>query len=138
MTVTINHFGLKDAERYVEPRVVVSLIGPAGNKLESSQETPPSTRADAQHVYFGNRVHLQTPVNHLEEGSCVFFEFGHFKSAKDMISTRCFSFLELREISEGTVDLEIFKKPTDFTRSKLKRLSVKPLYCSIKVSLSVE
>ena len=44
--------------------------------------------------------------------------------------------MEMDEInsSNGSVALEIYEKPTDFKRKKLKLLTVKPLYLHIELN----
>ncbi|KAF4708841.1 hypothetical protein FOZ63_032008, partial [Perkinsus olseni] len=68
--------------------------------------------------------------------SAIFFEFKHYKPKKKKVSTRCWSFMELQEIKpdEETV-LEIYHKPTDLRKKKLKLHSVKKLYLHIFISL---
>ncbi|KAF4710576.1 hypothetical protein FOZ62_007668, partial [Perkinsus olseni] len=68
--------------------------------------------------------------------SAIFFEFKHYKPKKKKVSTRCWSFMDLQEIKpdEETV-LEIYHKPTDLRKKKLKLHSVKKLYLHIFISL---
>jgi len=40
-------------------------------------------------------------------GAAIFFEFKHYKPKKERVSTRCFSFMELDEIRDGTISLEM-------------------------------
>lgn len=40
-------------------------------------------------------------------GFSIFFEFKHFKPKKNMISTKCWAFMEKDEIKEGSVALEL-------------------------------
>lgn len=73
------------------------------------------------HVHFGYRVHIQTPVRKMKAANAaIFFEFKHWKPKKKKVSTRCFCFLEMDELKEGPVALELYRKPTDPKRKKLK------------------
>lgn len=40
-------------------------------------------------------------------GAAIFFEFKHFKPKKSVISTRCFSFMEMDELKPGKAILEM-------------------------------
>ena len=44
----------------------------------------------------------------LVAGFSIFFEFKHFKPKKNMISTKCWAFMEKDEIKEGPVALELY------------------------------
>ena len=52
------------------------------------------------------------------------------------MSTKAWCFMELDEIGDNkTVALEIYRKPTDFTRKRFNLLSVKPLFLHLHISL---
>jgi hypothetical protein len=73
---------------------------------------------------------------------CLFFEFKHFKPAKKKISTRCFALLEAAELAKAqsrsgqTVCLELYKKPTDFSRKALSLFTIKQLYLHCAVTFT--
>ena len=49
-------------------------------------------------------------------------ELYHYKPKKGMNSLKCFSLIERDEIKEGLLYLEIYKKPIDLKRKKLRLL----------------
>lgn len=49
----------------------------------------------------------------LVAGFSIFFEFKHFKPKKNMISTKCWAFMEKDEIKEGPVALELYVYQVD-------------------------
>jgi hypothetical protein len=108
------------------------VIGP-------QQDTPISQNLRPLYVEFGRLVHLQTPVEEMDKGWAVFFEFKHYKPQKKKISTRCFAFFEHDEImaaqrdNKKEVALELYKKPTDFEKRRLTLFSVKPLYLHLQL-----
>mmetsp|Transcript_37807 Transcript_37807/g.119256 ORF Transcript_37807/g.119256 Transcript_37807/m.119256 type:complete len:293 (+) Transcript_37807:292-1170(+) len=135
ISFTIEKMGFKDATEFIDPYITVTVVSKEGNILESSQDTPITSRPKPNYVMFGHTVHVQAMFNKLPVGSAVFFEFKHFKPKKKKISTKAFAFMEYDEISksDGPVVLEIYKKPTDFKRKKVSLLSVKPLYLHLEV-----
>jgi hypothetical protein len=67
---------------------------------------------------------------------CIFFEYKHYKPQKKKISTRCYAFLEAAELNRARsapppVCLELYKKPTDFTRKNLSLFTIKQLYLQL-------
>ena len=71
---------------------------------------------------------------------CLFFEFKHYKPSKKKTSTRCFALLEAKELQKaisaagGPVCLELYKKPTDFSRRALHLFTIKQLYLHCTVN----
>ena len=41
------------------------------------------------------------------EGTAIFFEFKHYKPKKDIVSTRCFAFMEQDEFKPGPACIEL-------------------------------
>lgn len=76
----------------------------------------------------------------MPSGLCLFFEFKHYKPAKKKISTRCFALLESGELErgaqQGQVCLELYKKPTDFSRKSLSLFTIKQLYLHLNLTLT--
>ena len=106
-----------------------------GNVIGQPQETPITNRKQPPYVLFNNKFCVQTPLEQLDAGFAIFFEFKHFKPAKKYVSTRCFAFMEKDEVAESAnIQLELYAKPTDFTHKKIKLFSVKPLYLHLKLS----
>ena len=61
--------------------------------------------------------------------AALFFEFKHYKPKKKKVSTRAWAFMELSELKrDEEIILEIYHKPTDLRKKKLKLHSGKPLY----------
>jgi len=84
---------------------------------------------------------LKSPLEKLEQipGVAIFFEFRHYKTKGEYVSTKCYSFMELDELHDGPVLLEILKceKPTDFARkTKPTRLSKKDLHLYLTVQMT--
>lgn len=105
--------------------------------METPQDTPVATGQEDVYVNFGVRVFLQTPLDVLASADAgVFFEFKHFKPKGGYASTRCWSFMEMDEIKEGTAKLELYKKPADPNRRKINAHSVKP-YAYLYVRLTL-
>jgi len=40
-------------------------------------------------------------------GTAIFFEFKHYKPKKDIVSTRCFAFMEQDELKPGSACIEL-------------------------------
>jgi len=137
MTITIDRVGIKDAGTYLDPFMIVTLADARASIIEQ-QMTPVATTQRGQYVYFDNiAVNFETPFEHVLEGNCgVFFEFCHFKQAKNKVSCRCWGFLENDEIVEQeSISLELYKKPADFRRKRIHLFSVKELYLYINVKI---
>lgn len=138
VSIFLEKIGLKDAETYFEPHVTVTIVNEIGQLVGDPQDTPNSKNKKPQWVHFGHWIHLQPTWDELcNQKLTVFFEFKHFKFQKKKVSTRCFAFLETREIKspEQKLNLELYKKPTDFTKKKLALFTVKQLYACITVQL---
>lgn len=52
-------------------------------------------------------MELQLPLEQLPKGMAVFFEFKHYKPKKQKTSIKCFCFMEIDEIKNGTFPLEM-------------------------------
>jgi len=135
--VYVEKIGLKDATTYMDAQVKVSVVDKGGRVIES-QTTPKSRQAKATFVVFGNDLYFKTKTNNFEnKGYNFFFEFIHYKPKKKKTSTRCYAFMEPEELAqrEGQLCcLELYKKPTDFTRKRVSLHTIKRLYCHAKVS----
>lgn len=79
LTILIEKIGLKDALRYIDPFITVSVVGSFivvwlmsidknGKKLESSQDTGVSYDRNPLYVTFNKAVYIQTPINKLPNG----------------------------------------------------------------------
>jgi len=130
----IASIGIKDAETFEAPVFKISVLDTKGNLLEPKQETPVAEKQLRYRVDFNSVVHIQTPISQLEGAdAAIFIEFAHFKSKKKKLSTKCWSLLEIDELTTGEKLLEIYMKPVEKTRRKLKLFSQKKLYTRIKL-----
>lgn len=133
LTVKIEKIGLKDATQFIEPYCTVSVKDMMGADLTTSQDTPVASKKENKCIVFNEEVHIQKSLESLPNGFSIFFEFKHFKPKKNIISTKCWAFMEKDEIKEGPVALELYQKPADYKRKQIKLLTVKPLYLHLKV-----
>jgi len=101
LSISISRIGLKDAGTYLEPYMIVTVADARASVVEQ-QYTPVATNQDGKYVYFGDvTIHLDTPYEHIQEGNCsIFFEFMHYKQAKNKSSCRCWGLMEKDEIVE--------------------------------------
>ncbi len=53
-------------------------------------------------------MELQLPLEDLPQGTCLFYEFKHYKPKKAKTSTKCYGFMELDELKSGTFPLEMY------------------------------
>jgi len=115
---------------------LIITVADARGCIIDQQQTPPGRQIEGNYIHFDDIVvHLETPINQLEEGNCgVFFEVMHYKSKKGKNSCRCWGFMEPDEIVGGGTSLELYKKPADFLRRKknIHLFSVKDLFLCIR------
>uniref|UniRef100_T1ILS1 C2 Aida-type domain-containing protein n=1 Tax=Strigamia maritima TaxID=126957 RepID=T1ILS1_STRMM len=143
LTIKIEKIGLKDAIDLTDPFITVSIKGmstlidrnPSGCDLSPVQNTPPPTKEEMTYIVFDVNVHIQSCLEELPDNCAIFFEFCHYKPHKQIISTKCFSFLEKDELVNGALALEIYKKPTNVFRQNLRLLSRKPLFLHLNLSI---
>lgn len=130
----VEKLGIKDAENYIDSIIAVTVVDLAGKVIEQTQNTSASNRKKLPYILFGQSVYIQTPLEKLGD-FCIFFEFKHYKPAKKYMSTKCFAFMEKDEIKESNnIQLELYAKPTDFSRKNVNLLSIKPLYLHLKLT----
>uniref|UniRef100_A0A061RHQ3 Axin dorsalization-associated isoform x1 n=1 Tax=Tetraselmis sp. GSL018 TaxID=582737 RepID=A0A061RHQ3_9CHLO len=135
LQIKVDRWGFKDASGFIDPFVSMHVVDGKGNHLEDSQDTPVTNRYKPHYVMFGNTFHVQTPTNALPKDTGIVFEFRHYKPKKKKVSVRAWAFLELREIVEGPIASEVYKKPTDLKRKKFSLLTVKELYLHLDCKL---
>lgn len=135
--VFVDKIGLKDATNYIDAQLKVSVVDKSGRVIES-QTTPKSRTSKATFVMFGDNLYFKTPTaNFQKKGYNFFFEFIHYKPKKKKISTRCYAFMEPAELADREGELcclELYKKPTDYTRKRVNLHTIKRLYCHVKVA----
>jgi hypothetical protein len=140
ITIHIDKIGLKDAQTYINAFITVSVADLNGQIMES-QDTPKSNSLKPNYVLFGHTVHVQLPLEEIQaRGLCLFFEFKHYKPQKKKISTRCYALMEAKEIvlakERDVTCLELYKKPTDFSRRNLSLFTIKQLYLHCTVTFT--
>lgn len=141
----IERLGIKDAGYYAKPYIHVIVASTSGEIIEElSTDQSIKQSIEPPYVAFGQTVNLSTSLQQLIKNNLtVFFEFNHFKKSKNKISTRCWAMLEHNEIeraasdnhSDDTVNLELYQKPTNFTKNKVKLFTIKPLYLQLRMKL---
>ena len=130
--------GFKDVSIFADPTLTISIVDSNGVIIEQPDEIKATEISEPFHVVFNREVVFNTPMRLIENNFGFFFEFKHFKAKKKKVSTKAWCFLEQDEIqgeSGKEICLEIYKKPTDFTRKTFNLLSVKPLYLHIRVDM---
>lgn len=137
----IDKIGLKDAVTYLSPHLTVLVTSAQGPPLEQ-QDTPNTHTLLSPYITYNRTIYLQTSLQKIQQNKLtIFIEFKHYKPAKKKYSTRCFALLEYEEIlsaatnSDKGVCLELYKKPTDWSKKNLNLLSVKKLYLHITCQL---
>lgn len=90
--------------------ITFDAIGLAAENVEASQDTPVMSEREASAVTFNTTVWIQRPLEEIPGRSAIFFEFKHLKPRKNLISTKCFSFMEMDEIKRGRTYLEMLVK----------------------------
>ncbi|XP_031564204.1 axin interactor, dorsalization-associated protein-like [Actinia tenebrosa] len=138
LTVRIDKIGLKDAASYINTYFSIHVRDSDSVSVTASQDTPVSNRKDGNYVLFGVDVELQRHIERLPKGTAIFFELKHYKPKKNIISTKCFAFMEQDEIRNGPACIELYQKPTDFRRKKLNLLTSKPLYLHLTLTIHDE
>ena len=132
--IRVEAWGLKDAETYLDPITVVSLVDRLGNISDSQTTAISHHPRRAAAVVFEETLKFPGLIR---EGISVFFEFQHWKPKKRKLSTRCWTFIDLADLAKfgaQPVNLEIYHKPTDLTKKKLKLHSVKDLFLQCSLS----
>lgn len=131
----IDKIGLKDAQDYIDPIITVLVADPVGNLLDT-HDTQMAKERRATHCIFNQQVFLNISLEDMEkQRAALFFEFKHYKPKKKKISTRCWAFMELSELKrDEEIVLEIYHKPTDLKKKKLKLHSEKPLYLHLSAA----
>mmetsp|Transcript_48908 Transcript_48908/g.116255 ORF Transcript_48908/g.116255 Transcript_48908/m.116255 type:complete len:292 (+) Transcript_48908:70-945(+) len=125
----VEKIGLKDAQDYIDPFLTITVADPREQILDT-HDTQPAKERRATHVFFNHQVYLGVSLEEMQrQGAALFFEFKHYKPKKKKVSTRAWAFMELQELKrDEEIVLEIYHKPVDLRKKKLKLHSEKPLY----------
>eukprot|EP00771_Trimastix_marina_P001290 gnl/Trimastix_PCT/2351.p1 GENE.gnl/Trimastix_PCT/2351~~gnl/Trimastix_PCT/2351.p1 ORF type:complete len:297 (+),score=68.57 gnl/Trimastix_PCT/2351:48-938(+) len=137
LNITVSQIDYPNAPQFVDPRIRVTVAERNGNHIEPQQCTPVSADKQASHVVWNSTVHIQTPLEQLNSDVAMFFEFLHFKPRGSYNSTRCWAMLEMDEIKPGPCVLELYKKPCDWRRKRVRLLTRKPQYLHLVLSLII-
>lgn len=127
--------GFKDPQSYKNPTIMVSIRNSHGELLEPQQELPFCGMVQGQYIVWDRTVYAQTPIDKLPQGFTIFFEFRHYKDKGKYMSTRCWSMMEEDELNEGPASLELYEKPCDVAKRKVRLLTVKPLFLHLNLSV---
>jgi hypothetical protein len=144
ISITILKIRLKDPHQFIEPFICVSVKDSLGQTIRqiSPQDTPYSTKADDEFIYFNQVVHLQLPLEALQSAeAAIFMEFKHYKVKKNKQSVKCWSMLEMDELNAVNgveMPLEIYQKPTDFKKKKLMLLTDKAYYLYVHITRTTD
>lgn len=140
LVVHLEEWGMKDAASFEEPRIAVSVRDATGDLIEAVQETPSSSQLAGSSWSFGNTlIHIQTPLNRIPKGSALFFEFRHWKKAKNKKSCKAYCWVPVDGMQEGSKTLEAYKKPADYQRKKKPTLlTTKPLYLHLRLTINTQ
>lgn len=130
--IRVDKIGLKDAQEYIDPFITVLVADAEGNILDSHDVSSARERL-ATHCVFGHQIYLNVSFEDLDRRrAALFFEFKHYKPKKKKISTRCWAFMERGELRpDDEIVLELYQKPTDLKKKKLKLHTEKPLYLHV-------
>merc|ERR1712166_146458 len=125
--------GKKDAHKYKEPHLLISVVDKKGQLVEAVQRTPDAT-VEGQTLIFDYVVSLETTRNQLVDcGGAIFFELRQWKCSHltvgefDLFETeheegrhsvKAYAYINGTEVQHMACRLPIFKssKPTDFKR----------------------
>lgn len=126
-TIRIKNVGLKDAGQCIDPYITVGVKDLNGINLTPVQDTPVASRKEDTYAYFNVDINSQRQSVKLTKVAAIFFEFKCYKLKKGL-PVQSVAFMEMDEIKPELIVAELYKKPTDFKRRKLKLLTKKPLY----------
>jgi len=129
VSVKVLKMGIKDAETYIDPFLTI-LVADARGKVIDTHDVPAMAERSPQYVHFQHIAYLRISLEDMQRNQCsIFYEFKHYKPKKKKVSTRCWCFMEMNELKPDQESvLEIYHKPTDLAKKKLKLHSVKSLY----------
>ncbi|KAG9399881.1 hypothetical protein AC1031_011302 [Aphanomyces cochlioides] len=136
VTIFIEKIGLKDADRYIDPQIVVSVVDKTLAVVQDKVETAVAMGRQSPYIFFETSLTLEANLDKLRQNDCtIFFEFVHYKKDKRKKSVRCWTMLEMDEIKRGPLALELYAKPCDVSKRAVNLFTVKPLYLHIELQL---
>jgi len=129
VSIKLDKIGLKDAQTYIDPLITILVVDQWGEILDQ-HDLPATTNRKPTYILFGNTIYLNKSLEDMNDTSAsIFIEFKHFKPKKKKLSTKCWAFMELSELKpDEEIVLELYQKPTDLKKKKLKLYTEKQLY----------
>lgn len=129
VSLRLDKIGLKDAQFYIDPIMTVLVVDSRGDIMDK-HDAPTQAKRRPTHVMLNHTVYLNISFEEMQQcNASIFLEFKHFKPKKKKISTRCWTFMELSELKrDEEIVLELYQKPTDLKKKKLKLHTEKQLY----------
>ncbi|KAK3755132.1 hypothetical protein QZH41_017507 [Actinostola sp. cb2023] len=107
LTIKIEKIGLKNADSFINTFFSVHVKDNDCVSVTMSQDTPVSNCKDGNYIIFGVEVEIQKQIEKLPKGTAIFFELKHYKPKKNIISTKCFAFMEQDELRSGDACIEL-------------------------------
>ncbi|GIQ87319.1 hypothetical protein KIPB_009331, partial [Kipferlia bialata] len=123
LTVVLGRVSLVGLSTLVRPHLRLTIVAGDGSVIDPAQPSP-MLAIDPSEPTTGDvrcSVHLQHPVSLLQRGTTIVIELVHYKAEKQMESVKAFTYYPLTEISDRDIELDWYKKPTDFTLKRLKQ-----------------
>jgi len=137
VSMKIIKIGLKDARQMIDPFIQVTCKDDLGVDICTSQSTPTPSVKNDNYLIFNVNVELQMPIEHMPEGSAVFFQLFHYKAKRRATKVKCFAFMEVDELKSGQCVIEIYKKnSSSLKRKKLELLTTRPLYLHLDLNVT--
>ncbi|CAK0836574.1 unnamed protein product [Prorocentrum cordatum] len=129
VAIRVDKIGLKDAQEYIDPFMTILVADDKANILDT-HDIPVAKGRQPTYCIFEHQIYLNVSFEDMDSrGAALFFEFKHYKPKKKKVSTRCWAFMELAELRpDSEIVLELYQKPTDLKKKKLKLHTEKQLY----------
>ena len=134
--IFIEKIGLKDAPKYKQPKIAINVFDDKSKRVEATHESEESLHRVDNHLYFEQQMYMQTPLEELRaREASIFSEFKHYKVKRGgYFSVRCWSLMEIDELVQpGKRILELYRKPADYSKKKIKLFTEKKLYLYVEV-----
>jgi len=134
LTIRVHSIGVNHPEKYIQPFIAVSLKDDIGLSITPDQDVRWPVKIEKPFVVFEKDVEIQRYVENIYKGCAIYFELKYYRKKEKLVTTKCFTFLEVKAIKSGPFTLALFKTPVKYTKRHLAPIS-KPLY--LRVDLSV-
>eukprot|EP00948_MAST-09A_sp_MAST-9A-sp1_P001060 g1060.t1 len=129
--------GMKDALKFIDPVIRLNVYC-SGVTVCPPQTTGVAKLVKDSHLFYGSWTFLS--ISHeqlLAMNALLVFEFIHFKPKKKKHSVKCYAIMEMDELVNGSVVLELYRKPTKPKRDpKVHKLhTTKDLFLHLKIKI---